>query len=52
MKCRRIIPESHRYWNIKGWGQFVVPRRVKYMFVRGFGEGHIEQIAAPLRHHS
>jgi len=24
MKCRRVLGESHRYWNIKGWGHFAV----------------------------
>jgi hypothetical protein len=52
MKCRWIIGERHRYWNIKGWGHFVVLDCVKYLFLRLFGEGYFEQIVAPLRHHS
>jgi hypothetical protein len=24
MKCRRIIGDRHRYWNIKGLGYFVL----------------------------
>ena len=52
MKCRRIIGERHRYWNIKGWGHFVVLVCVNYLSLRLFGGGYFEQSVAPLRHHS
>jgi hypothetical protein len=52
MKCRRIIGERHRYWNIKGWGHFVVLVCVNYLSLRLFGGGYFEQIMAPLRYHS
>jgi len=52
MKCRRIISERHRYWNIKGWGHFVVLGCVNCLSLTLFGGGCLEQIVAPLRHHS
>jgi hypothetical protein len=52
MKCRRVIGEGHRYWNIKGWGHFVVFVRVNCLLFRLFAEGHFSRLVAPLRHHS
>ena len=52
MKCRRVIDERHRYWNIKGWGHFVAFVRVNCFFFRLFGGGYFERLVAPLRHHS
>jgi hypothetical protein len=52
MKCRRIIGERNRYWNIKGWGHFVALVCVNYLSLRLFGGGYFEQIVAPVRHHS
>ena len=52
MKCRRMVGERHRYWNIKGWGHFVVSVRVNCLPFKPFGEGYFVQLVAPLRHHS
>jgi hypothetical protein len=52
MKCRRIIGERHRYWNIKGWGHFVALVCFNHLSVRLFGGGYFEQLVAPLKYHS
>jgi hypothetical protein len=36
MKCRRVIGQRHRYWNIKGWGHFGVFVRINRLFFRPF----------------
>ncbi len=52
MKCGRLVGERHAYWNIKGWGHFVVLVRFNCLSFRLFAEGYFEQPAAPLRYHS
>jgi hypothetical protein len=52
MKCRRVIGEGHGYWNIKGWGHFVVCFCLNYLYFLRYARYHFEQIVAPLRHHS
>ena len=52
MKCRRVISERHRYWNIKGWGHFVVCFWPNYFYFLHFVWYHFEQKVVPLRHHS
>ena len=52
MKCRRVIGERHRYWNIKGWGHFAALVCVNYLSFRLFGGGYFEQHVAPFRYHS
>jgi hypothetical protein len=51
MECRRIISDRYRYWNIKGWGHFVVSFCVNYLSSRLLAVGHVEQMLAPLWHH-
>jgi hypothetical protein len=52
MKCRRVIGERHRYWNIKGLGHFVVFFGLNYLRFIRFGWYHFEQIVVSLRYHS
>jgi hypothetical protein len=52
MKCRRVIGERHRYWNIKGWGHFVVFVCVNCLCFRLLAEGRFEHVMAPLWYHS
>ena len=52
MKCRRIIGDRHTYWNIKGWGHFVVFVCANCLSFRLLAEGHLEHIVAPLRYRS
>jgi hypothetical protein len=51
MECRRIIGDRHTYWNIKGWGHFVVFFYVNYLSFRLLAGGHVEHNLAPLWHH-
>jgi hypothetical protein len=51
MKCMRIIDDPDRYWNIKGWGHFVVCDCFNCLFFRFFAEGRIQRTVAPLWHH-
>jgi hypothetical protein len=50
MECRRIIGERHRYWNIKGWGHFVVFFCVNCISFRLLGAGRLDHMVAPLWH--
>jgi hypothetical protein len=50
MKCRRVVMERDRYWNIKGWGHFVAFVCVNFLSFRPLGGGYFEQLVAPLRH--
>jgi hypothetical protein len=52
MKCRRIIGEGHRYWNIKGCSHFVVSFWLNYLFFLRYAWYHFEQSVVPLRYHS
>jgi hypothetical protein len=52
MQYSWIIGERNGYWNIKGWGYFVVFVRANCLLFRLFGGGHFERLVAPLRHHS
>ncbi len=52
MQCGRVISGRDAYWNIKGWGHFVVLVRFNCLSFRLFAEGYFEQPAAPLRYHS
>ncbi len=52
MQCKRIIGERHRYWNIKGWGHFVVAFFLNYSRFMRFERYHFEQIVVPPRYHS
>jgi len=52
MKCRRVISERHRYWNIKGWGHFVAFLWLKrFRFLR-FAWHHFEANVVPLWYRS
>jgi hypothetical protein len=52
MECRRVISERHRYWNIKGWGHFVVVFRLNRLHCLRFAWYHFEQQVVPLRYRS
>src|SRR6266851_4792151 len=52
MKCRRIIGERHRYWNIKGCSRFAVSFWLNYLYFLRFPWCHFEEIVAPTRYHS
>jgi len=39
------------YWNIKGWGHFVVRCCTNFFVSRLFGEGRFRALVAPLRYH-
>jgi hypothetical protein len=47
-----IIGERHRYWNIKGWGHFVVYFRLNYFYFLLFTWYHLEQTVVPLWYRS
>jgi hypothetical protein len=42
MQCKRIIDGRHRYWNIKGWGHFVVRFRLNCLHFYRFARHHFE----------
>lgn len=48
MQCSRIIGERHGYWNIKGWGHFVVYFRLNFLHFLRFGWYHFEEKVVPL----
>ena len=52
MKCRRVIGDPDRYWNIKGLGHFVAILCLNCLRFMCFERHHLEQIAVPLRYHS
>ncbi len=52
MQCRGIVGERHRYWNIKGWGHFVVFFWLNYFYFLRFAWYHLDQKVVPLRHQS
>ena len=52
MKCRWIIGERHGYWNIKGWGHFVVFFWRNYFYFLRFAWYHFEQTVVPLWYRS
>jgi len=52
MQCRGIIGESDGYWNIKGWGHFVVYFRLNRLHFLRFAWYHFEQNVVPLRYRS
>lgn len=52
MEYRRIMDDGHRYWNIKGWGHFVVFFWVNCISFRVLAEGRLDHMAAPLWHRS
>ena len=52
MKCRRIIGEPDRYWNIKGLGHFVMVFGLNYLRVIRLGRYHFEHIVVSLWYHS
>ena len=41
MECRRIIGDRHTYWNIKGWGHFVVFFYANCLSFRLLAEGRL-----------
>ena len=47
MQCKRMVGERLRYWNIKGWGHFVVFFGLNYLYFRHFERHHCEQIVVP-----
>jgi hypothetical protein len=52
MQCSRIIDGRHRYWNIKGWGHFVVFFRLNRLHFLRFAWYHFEQKVVPLWYRS
>jgi hypothetical protein len=48
MGCRRIIDEIQRYWNIKGWGHFVVCFRPNFFYFLRFAWHHFGRKVVPL----
>jgi hypothetical protein len=52
MKCRGIVSERHTYWNIKGWGHFVVFICGNCLSFRLLAEGRLEDFVAPLWYRS
>jgi hypothetical protein len=52
MKYRWIISERHRYWNIKGWGRFVVYFRLNFLQFLRFDWYHFEEKVVPLWYRS
>jgi len=52
MKCRRVLGESHRYWNIKGRRHFVGFCRLNFFCVLEFVRHQIEQTVVPQWRHS
>jgi hypothetical protein len=52
MECRRKIYERHGYWNIKGWGHFVVYFWLNRLHFLPFAWYHLEQRVVPRRYHS
>ena len=48
MQCRRMIGERHGYWNIKGWGHFVVYSWLNHLHFLRFAWYHFEQKMVPL----
>jgi hypothetical protein len=52
MKCRWIVCERHRYWNIKGWGHFVVFSWLNRLQFLRFARYHFDQKVVPLWYRS
>jgi hypothetical protein len=52
MGCTQIIDGRNRYWNIKGWGHFVMYFRLNRLHFLRFARYHFEHKAVPLWYHA
>jgi len=52
MKRMWIVCERHGYWNIKGWGHFVVYLQLKFLDFLAFAWYHFAQTVVPLWYRS
>jgi hypothetical protein len=50
MKCRRVLGESNRYWNIKGRYRFAVVFSLNLLCFLHFPRYRVEQIVVPPRY--
>jgi hypothetical protein len=52
MGCTQIIGDRNGYWNIKGWGHFVVDSRPNRLHFLRFAWHHFVQKVVPLWYRS